>query len=53
VRQDDGRSRGEGRQRLSRLAVADVLEAAAQRLDATHPLRAAVERDHRLFARRQ
>jgi hypothetical protein len=45
VRKDDRRSRGEGRQRLRRLAVVDVVEAAAQRLT--------VERDHRLFSRRQ
>ena len=43
VRQDDGRSRGECRQGLGRLAVVEVVEAAPQGL--------AIERDHRLFAR--
>ena len=42
MRQDDGRGRPEGRQRLGCLAVVDVIEAASQRL--------AVERDNRLFA---
>src|SRR5512134_4100457 len=32
VGEDNGRSRGEGRQRLNRLAVVDVVEAAVQRL---------------------